>query len=170
MLQERLNKLTEGINMLINSHFRKCRPTQLSPVRSISSGTPRKSGKAVHWKDMDGGDKTGPVRATSSESDPNFLNTSCPMPLPRVTVCNSSSEIDILLNGGEEDKPITTERVGATNTAEGAAHKVLKLPGMRSCSSASSSPPICTIVIEEPDGQIHCPTPSSIADDEVFVL
>lgn len=167
VLQERLNKLTEGIDLLINSHLRKCHPPLLNPTRSVSSGTPRKPEKVVHWKDIDTNDKAAATltNTSSSESDHDLLNASCPMPLPRVRVCNSSSEIDILLNDGEEET--TTKGVITTTSI---THKVLKLHELRSCGSTSSPPPICTIVIEEPNGQIHSPTPSSVTDDEVFVL
>ena len=165
VLQERLNKLTEGIDLLINSHFRKCHPPLPNPTRSVSSGTPRKPGKVVHWKDIDTNDKAAATltNTSNSESDHNVLSASCPMPLPRVRVCNSNSEIDILLNDEQETS------MKGVDTSNSVTHKVLKLHELRSCSSTSSPPPICTIVIQEPNGQIRCPTPSSIADDEVFV-
>ena len=169
-----MNKLTEGINLLINSYLRKRCPPQLNPTctRSVSSGTPRKPGKAVHWKDME----TKSDKSPSSESEAH-LSASYPMPLPTVTLSTSNNEINLLLNGDEEN---SKKREGNPK------HKILKLNrGLESCSLIGSPPPVCTIVIEEPNGHrihchtpseepdsqlIHCHTPSSIADDEVFVL
>lgn len=163
VLQERVNKLTEGISLLINSQYRKwhCPPApQLNPTRTVSSGTPRKQGKAVHWEDIDALDKT-----SSSESEPN-LSASCPMPIPIVTVSSSTStEISVVLNGEEDESKEETRRKDEVST-----HKILHLSGLESCSSIGSPPPICTIVIEEPDGHTHCHTPLSVAEDEVFVL
>lgn len=171
MLQDRLNRLAEGINVLINSHFRNCHQPHLNPVRSVSSGTPRKAGKVVHWKDMENVDKTmASSSAPSSGSEPNLLKTSNNLPPPTVTISSSTSDVSILLNDGENEKEF--ERFSRPTSIGGTVHKVLKLNGQYgSCSSTSSPPPICTIVIEEPDGHIvQCPTPSSLADDEVFVL
>ena len=173
-----MNKLTEGINLLISSYLRKrCAPQLNIPTmpctRSVSSGTPRKSGKAVHWKDMETAPKTD--KAPSSESEAS-LSASCPMPLPTLTLSTSNNEINLLLSDKEE-KSIEKDT---------SKHKILKLnSGLESCSLTDSPPPVCTIVIEEPDGHvihchtpseepdsqlINCHTPSSIADDEVFVL
>lgn len=178
VLQERMNNLTEGINVLISSYLRNQCPPQMNPActRSVSSGTPRKTGggKAVHWKDMETVTKTD--KAPSSESTAN-LSASCPMPLPTLTLSTSNTEINLLLN---DDAEKLKEKEGACK------HKILKLNGgVESCSLTDSLPPVCTIVIEEPNGHlirchspseepdtglINCHTPSSIADDEVFVL
>ena len=144
-------------------------------TRSVSSGTPRKpGGKAVHWKDMETVTKTD--KAPSSESEAS-LSASCPMPLPTLTLSTSNTEINLLLNDDEEK---------LKEKGDACKHKILKLNGgLESCSLTDSPPPVCTIVIEEPDGHvihchtpseepdsglINCHTPSSIADDEVFVL
>ena len=99
------------------------------------------------------------------------------MPLPTLTLSTSNTEINLLLNDdGEKSK----------EKDDACKHKILKLNGgLESCSLTDSPLPVCTIVIEEPDGHvirchtpseepdsglINCHTPSSIADDEVFVL
>lgn len=176
VLQERMNKLTEGINLLISSCLRKQSPPQMNPActRSVSSGTPRKSGKAVHWKDMETITKSDNSSISKSEAN---LSTSCPMPVPTLTLSTSNTEINLLLNDDGE-KPEEKD--------DACKHNILKINGsLESCSLTDSPPPVCTIVIEEPDGHvthchtpseepdgglINCHTPSSIADDEVFVL
>ena len=111
---------------------------------------------------------TASTSAPSSESEPNLLSPSCNLVPPTVTLSSSSSDTDIILSERREGEKVSGR--APSSWGDSTTHKILKLNGVASCSSASSPPPVCTIVIEEPDGQIHCPTPSSLADDEVFVL
>ena len=104
-------------------------------------------------------DKTS---SSAPSSECNLLS------LPKVTISSSSSDTNVLthLEGDESDRDeLTGQNVGIIR------HKILKVGGLDYCSqSLSPPPPICTIVIEDSDGHIHCPTPSSLTDDEVFVL
>lgn len=180
MLQERMNNLTEGINVLIKSFLRKNCPPQMNHVpctRSVSSDTSTtKPEKAIHRRDVE---TTKVDKAPSSESAIS-LSASHLMPLPTLTLSTSNNELNLLLNDDERSQNLKVEK------EEKSTHKIIRLNGgPESCSLTSSPPPVCTIVIEEPDGNvihchtpseehdaplINCHTPSSIADDEVFVL